>query len=146
MRVDSSTMASALSASSSSSSSSSTIAGSEELGRDEFLTLLVTQLKYQDPLNPTDNSEFISQLAQFSSLQEIRNLSEATRQASELSVASSAAGLIGRPVAGEVVNTETGKTETVSGTVAGVAMKNGVPTLVLTDGSTLTLDQLTEIA
>ena len=37
-----------------------------ELGKEEFLQLLVTQMKYQDPLEPTDNTEYVSQLAQFS--------------------------------------------------------------------------------
>ena len=42
--------------------------GSSELGKDEFLKLLVTQLQNQDPLNPQDDTQFISQLAQFSAL------------------------------------------------------------------------------
>ena len=42
----------------------------KDLGREEFITLLITQLKNQDPFEPVENSEFISQLAQFTSLQE----------------------------------------------------------------------------
>ena len=50
--------------------SASAKTGPRELGRDDFLTLLVTQLKNQDPLKPTDNTEFVSQLAQFSQLEQ----------------------------------------------------------------------------
>ncbi len=44
------------------------------MGKDAFLKLLVTQLENQDPLNPTENTEFVAQLAQFSSLEGIQNL------------------------------------------------------------------------
>ena len=41
-----------------------------------FLSLLVTQLQHQDPLQPTDNSEFLAQLAQFSSLEQLTNIQQ----------------------------------------------------------------------
>jgi flagellar basal-body rod modification protein FlgD len=44
--------------------------GPRELGQGDFLNLLVTQLKNQDPLNPTNNTEFVAQLAQFSQLEQ----------------------------------------------------------------------------
>ncbi len=48
---------------------------SSALGKDEFMTLLTTQLKYQDPSQPVDNSQMIAQLAQFSQLEELQGLS-----------------------------------------------------------------------
>lgn len=48
---------------------------SSELGKNEFMELMLAQLKNQNPLEPQDNGEFISQLAQFSSLEEMQKLS-----------------------------------------------------------------------
>jgi flagellar basal-body rod modification protein FlgD len=48
----------------------------ETLGKDAFLSLLVTQLQHQDPLDPQDNSEFLAQLAQFTSLESLQQIKD----------------------------------------------------------------------
>ena len=48
----------------------------ETIGKDAFLSLLVTQLQHQDPLDPQDNSEFLAQLAQFTSLESLQQIKD----------------------------------------------------------------------
>lgn len=77
----------------------------QSLGRDDFLKLLVTKLQYQDPMKPLEDSAFIAQLAQFSTLEQMYKISEGIAASNEwdfLQMQSinntMAAGLIGKDV------------------------------------------------
>ncbi len=75
--------------------------GTTDVSKDDFLKLLITQMQNQDPLNPMDDTTFLSQLAQFSSLEQMQNLNEAFSQSMGLTQTmsnSAAAGLIGRKI------------------------------------------------
>jgi flagellar basal-body rod modification protein FlgD len=56
------------------------VSESSVLGKEDFLNLLITQLQNQDPLNPTDSTEFTAQLAQFSSLEQLSNVNDNLEQ------------------------------------------------------------------
>jgi flagellar basal-body rod modification protein FlgD len=80
-----------------------TAAGTENkiVGKDDFLHLLVAQLKSQDPLNPMDSTGFTAQLAQFSSLEQLQNINttlNAMGISQSVSTNSQAVGFIGKTV------------------------------------------------
>lgn len=86
------------------SSTTTTSSAEETMGKDAFLQLLVTQLENQDPLNPTENTEFVAQLAQFSSLEGIQNLNTSLEDvvgSIDAMQAFSSASLIGRNATAE---------------------------------------------
>ena len=95
-------------------------APSGELGKDDFLRLMVGQLKNQDPLNPMEDKDFMGQMAQMSSLEQLTNMA-ATMQNDR------AFSLIGRQVT--YLDADTGAVAT--GTVEKVVIEAGKPTLTV---------------
>ncbi|MFP4375878.1 MAG: flagellar hook assembly protein FlgD [Spirochaetales bacterium] len=69
-----------------------------ELGKDEFLKILMTQLTNQDPTEPMQDREFIAQMAQFSSLEQMTNMADQFKQLGGILQSSQAMGLLGRTV------------------------------------------------
>lgn len=69
-----------------------------QLGKDSFLKLLVTQLQHQDPTKPMEDREFIAQMAQFSSLEQMTNLNNEVRNLVTSSRTAEAYGILGRNV------------------------------------------------
>jgi flagellar basal-body rod modification protein FlgD len=86
------------------------------LGKDQFLKLFVAQLQHQDPMNPMNDSEFMAQMASFSTLEQVSNLAAANEQMAASMTSNSAVGLIGRTVSYVDENDEihTGKVDKVT--------------------------------
>jgi flagellar basal-body rod modification protein FlgD len=70
----------------------------QSLGKDDFLKLLVTQLSNQDPTSPMDNTQFISQMAQFSSLEQMTNMNGEFSKLNSMLTSSNAVSTIGKTV------------------------------------------------
>ena len=114
------------------------------LGKDAFLQLLVTQMKYQDPLDPQDNGEYLAQLAQFSALEQMTNVADGLGDVSKLVsnidtsvLVGQLSSMIGKDVQWSVDSTSTdadGKATTTTtqmeGTVTGVSISDGSPTII----------------
>ncbi len=71
---------------------------SQQLGKDDFLKLLLTQLTNQDPTSPMEDTQFISQMAQFSSLEQMTNMNESFKKMVGVINSSQAASTLGKSV------------------------------------------------
>ncbi len=107
------------------------------LDKDAFLQLLVTQMQYQDPLEPTDNTEYVSQLATFSTLEEMQNMGTTMDK-------QSASALVGKYVFVEETSA-TGDTKSVEGTVDYVTF-SGSKTYLSIEGTLYDYDNLKTVS
>jgi flagellar basal-body rod modification protein FlgD len=112
---------------------SSTSSSQSAYGLDfqSLLKIIMTQLTYQDPLKPMDNFQFVSQLAQFSQLQQSQTLNDKISRLLSAQGVTQATGLLGRTV------DFASETQALSGLVQAVSFSGGAPSLTikLTDGT-----------
>ena len=114
--------------------SASAATAAAQIGIQDFLKILVAQLGNQDPLKPMDNQEFVTQLAQFTSLQQTQEMNDKLGQLLTAQASMQSVGLLGKTVD---ITTATGAS---SGTVSALSFSSGEPrlTIKLPDGSLLT--------
>ena len=135
-------------------SSQTTVAkATNELDKDAFLQLLVAQIKYQDPLDPQENSSFVAELAQFSALEQMTNvatnlegLSEIVNNMDTSVLVGQMSGMVGLNIdwgieTGEIDEEGNPVEETLTGVIKGVNIDSGVPTVIVeSDGNTYRLE------
>jgi flagellar basal-body rod modification protein FlgD len=109
------------------------------LGQDDFLKLLVTRLKSQDPLNPQSDTDFIAQMAQFSALEESVATGKKIAALQNTQAFEQANGLLGH-----VVNLQADASTQLSGTVSAVALEAGTPKIVV-NGQSYDLSQVLQV-
>lgn len=114
-------------------------AGSDGLG-EMFLQLLVKELSHQDPLNPMDGTDFVTQLAQLSTLEQMRNMNSTLKTVHKMQELAHANSLIGRNIRATGPNDEE-----IEGIVSAVTQADD-EVLLTVDGLTVPLSSVSEIS
>jgi len=109
----------------------------QNLGKDDFLKLLITQLSYQDPTAPMQDKEFIAQMAQFSSLEQMTSMASDFAKLTSMISGSEASQSLGKNV--ELVEGE----NVIQGTVK--AVTRGETPMVLVNGSYYNWNQVKKV-
>lgn len=110
---------------------------SGQLGKDDFLKLLITQLQNQDPTSPMEDTQFISQMAQFSSLEQMTNMSESFSKLATMMNSQEALSAVGKTVEINVGDA------TVSGVVE-AATRSSNPQIKV-NGTYYSMDQIAAV-
>lgn len=126
--------------SSTSTSSTTTTNGFSQMGSDEFVKVMLAQLQQQDPLNPSDSDQLLTQMSQIKQLESNTELMDTLTDTSLKQSIGSAGNLIGSYCKG--LDSD-GKS--VEGTVTSVSVQNKEVYLSLEDGSTLPLNNITNV-
>jgi flagellar basal-body rod modification protein FlgD len=114
---------------------------SKTLGKDDFLRILITQLQHQDPSKPLEDKEFIAQMAQFTSVEQLTNMNtelKALRQMMGISPA-----FIGKEISWSVIDS-VGAKATKTGIVDALTFKGGVQ-YASVKGEEVSLDQIVKV-
>jgi flagellar basal-body rod modification protein FlgD len=109
----------------------------QSLGKDDFLKILITQLSYQDPTSPMEDKQFIAQMAQFSTLEQMTGMARDFSKLTSMLMGNEAASALGKGV--EIVEGE----RVIQGVVA--AVTRGETPQVLVNGSFYNWDQVLKV-
>lgn len=119
------------------------------LGKDEFLKILMTQLQNQDPLNPMDDGEFVSQMATFSSLEQMMNMAKSIDTLVESQLISPViqySHMIGKEVSYQAYDEDSGeKLDVATSKVVAVSQKDGWAILELENGEKIYADSVIQV-
>lgn len=132
---------SAVSSATSTSSDTTTSTTQKTLDQNAFLKLLITEMQNQDPLSPMDNTEYVAQLAQFSSLEQMQQMNSALDSMNTSYSSNQALNLVGKTV---TYQSPSDSTVTLTGTVTGVVFDDGTAKLKI-GSDTVGLDAIEQI-
>ncbi|WP_090083974.1 flagellar hook assembly protein FlgD [Lentibacillus persicus] len=122
---------------------------SPELGKDEFLQILMTQLQNQDPTSPMDESQFISQMSTFSQLEQTMNMANSIEklvQQQNVSPILQYSHMIGKEVTYNTYDEETGEVvDSISGVIKAVSQDEGRAVMMLENETKIYADSIVEL-
>ncbi len=126
------------------SNSTSNYQPNDILDKDAFLKLLITELRYQDPVEPMKDRDFIAQMAQFSSLEQLQNLNknnEYLLKLNQIAFSFNTISMIGKKA---VFEDDSGQIR--EGVVRGISFEGSVPQLDLGDNGMISIDAVLKVA
>ncbi|MBW4083248.1 flagellar hook capping FlgD N-terminal domain-containing protein [Paenibacillus sp. S150] len=118
--------------------SSKKTTGDSTLGKDQFLKILITQLQNQDPMQPMEDKEFIAQMAQFTSVEQLMNIS------SQLTALNQSLGSVSGLIGKDVTWTDAVTLQSKSGNVDSIVVSNGIQYAVVGE-ERIALTDITQI-
>lgn len=119
-----------------------------DLGKDEFLKILMTQLQNQDPLDPMDDKDFIAQMATFSQLEQTMNMASSMDKLVEnqsISPVVQYSHMIGKEVTYEKIDDDKQK-EMIASKVVSVSQKDGNAIFELENGEKIKADEIEKVS
>ena len=125
--------------------STSRAAPSSEVSKTAFLELMVKQLQNQDPMAPADSDQFMTQMAQFSSLEQQINLNDLFESFLGFQALTQASSMIGKEVQA-ISFTDDGASKIVEGKVEEVILLNGNPILKLSSGDEVAIQAVVKVS
>lgn len=123
--------------------------GSANLGKDDFLKILMTQLENQDPTNPMKDKEFVSQMTNFSMLEQMTNMSTNIKdltQAQSLAPVVKYSSMIGKTISYEVLDENGDVTGAETSMVEAVSKKQNGVVLELENGANISTEQIRRVS
>lgn len=112
--------------------------GGMTIDSETFLKLLVTQMQYQNPLEPQNDTQFVAQLAQMSSLEQMQSTNGSLTNLQAYS-------MVGKYIYAQITDPKTGTVSEHMGQVKSVVLHSGKPYLVLDKDTAIPLEQVTEV-
>ena len=108
--------------------------------KEMFLNLMVAQLRYQDPMNPADSGQFLSQNAQFTALEKMQDVADQTAALLNAQIAFGASGMVGKSV------TYVGEDGTTTSGLVGSVKYDAAGPMLVVDGADVSLGQISSVS